>query len=604
MDNQLKPKVTARMGYERPRPASPFKPPATSLSPPPIRPKAKVNSSANIQTRKAPSVISPSPSVRTPTSTFPTRAPSPFKPTQTRNQNGSPAASAAKARIGARINGANSTSPLPEHRQRALTSATPGTSSYVRARTGSTSSHLLSSPSHTEMSSASSPARSALSLQIDETSSSGSTAPKSPANANVRVKSKITRAASPGVHSPPTLPSSVRTINSANHSPSSANSSPSGQGRFATTREASRPHSYQPPKSYQAFVPNDDLAVRYGANHNVAAKVDPATVPLPPQSPPVSTVSFSSRSSASRSSASYESQESGASQSSTAPTVHSHVNGYGQGHGRQGSRTSQPRASLDGLGIHSAPVTREPSSMDDGEYSDEFDSEPPHHMEGSEAEAERKLKAQAKSNRKIADLEITNRSLLAINSSLEATKHKQAKEIRDLRRKLRESRLILPPPAYRAVKSSLTHDDEQANEDEEEEEEDDEEDADLLEGKEDEPYRRVKVMVEGLLDSCRRALESKPEDFMEVPRSGAAKVLTEEEVRDWRGDNDTETRSTLDPDEVSFVRSRPLTPSRVAVPGSDDDLESEDEVEASLLDPDFDLPAPPPPITITPSASP
>ncbi|KAI0828873.1 hypothetical protein BC628DRAFT_1174581 [Trametes gibbosa] len=610
------------MGYDRPRPASPFKPPATSLSPPPIRPKAKVNSSATIQPRKAPSVLSPPPSARAPTSTFPARAPSPFKPTQTRHQNGSPAGSAAKARLGARVNGANSTSPLPEHRQRALTSATPGTSSYVRTRTGSTSSHLLSSPSHTELSSPSSPARSTLSLQVDETSSFVSTAPRSPATANVRVKAKITRAASPGVHSPPTLPSSVRNANrparvpsisnlslsppllpsSANHSPSSATSSPSGQARFATTREISRPQSYQPPKSYQAFVPNDDLAVRYGANYNVAAKVDPATVPLPPQSPPVSTVSFSSRSSASRSSASYESQESGASRSSTAPTLHSHINGRSQGHGRQGSKTSQPRASLDGLGIHGEPVTRESSFTGEAGYSDEFDSESPHHVEGSEAAEERKLKAQAKSNRKIADLEITNRSLLAINSSLEATKHKQAKEIRDLRRKLRESRLILPPPAYRAVKSSLTHDDEQ--DDEDEEEEGDGEDADLIEGKEDEPYRRVKVMVEGLLESCRRALESKPEDFMEVPRSGAAKVLTEEEVRNWRGDNDTETRSTLDPDEVSFMASRPLTPSRVAVPISDDGLESEDEVEASLLDSDIDVPACPPPITITPSASP
>jgi len=55
----------------------------------------------------------------------------------------------------------------------------------------------------------------------------------------------------------------------------------------------------------------------------------------------------------------------------------------------------------------------------------------------------------------MADLEITNRSLLAINASLEKTKARQAQEIRELRRKLRETRLMLPPLTYRAVKSSL-----------------------------------------------------------------------------------------------------------------------------------------------------
>jgi hypothetical protein len=57
----------------------------------------------------------------------------------------------------------------------------------------------------------------------------------------------------------------------------------------------------------------------------------------------------------------------------------------------------------------------------------------------------------AKSSRKIADLEITNKSLLAINAMLEADKHRLSKEIRDLRRRLREQRLSLPPQAYRAL---------------------------------------------------------------------------------------------------------------------------------------------------------
>lgn len=40
--------------------------------------------------------------------------------------------------------------------------------------------------------------------------------------------------------------------------------------------------------------------------------------------------------------------------------------------------------------------------------------------------------------RKIADLEITNKSLLAINSGLEVAKHRQGREIRELKRRLRE----------------------------------------------------------------------------------------------------------------------------------------------------------------------
>ena len=62
-----------------------------------------------------------------------------------------------------------------------------------------------------------------------------------------------------------------------------------------------------------------------------------------------------------------------------------------------------------------------------------------------------KAKSEAKSSRKIADLEITNKSLLAINAMLEADKHRLSKEIRYLRRRLREQRLSLPPQAYRAL---------------------------------------------------------------------------------------------------------------------------------------------------------
>lgn len=174
----------------------------------------------------------------------------------------------------------------------------------------------------------------------------------------------------------------------------------------------------------------------------------------------------------------------------------------------------------------------------------------------------------------MADLEISNKSLLAINISLEATKHRQAKEIRDLRRKLRESRLILPPRAYRAVKSSLGPEEMEDDEEVEEEDDDgvDEPDADTA----DKAYQRVKALLDDLMNSSRRALASTPQDF--GPLKSGAKVLTAEEVKNWR-DSSGSPSST-----------RPISPALVAVPDSSseessDSIDSEDEVEDMMFAP-------------------
>lgn len=210
---------------------------------------------------------------------------------------------------------------------------------------------------------------------------------------------------------------------------------------------------------------------------------------------------------------------------------------------------------------------------------------------------------------------------MAINASLEATKHKQAKEIRDLRRKLRESRLILPPPAFRAV--AAADDPEEEDEEEEEEEEgegeDEEENEALVSGRTDEAYRRVRSLIESLLDEGRRALEAKPEDLGGT-KSGGAKVLHEIEARTWRGE-DAETHSILSADDRSThldveqdlavpssrPRSRSVSPSRIPVPDDDVSGGSESEVEASLIvddSDDDDIPSSRriPPITVTPSS--
>lgn len=153
------------------------------------------------------------------------------------------------------------------------------------------------------------------------------------------------------------------------------------------------------------------------------------------------------------------------------------------------------------------------------------DSSHPHAENG-----EHKVKAEAKSNRKIADLEISNRSLLTINATLEASKSKQAKEIRELRRKLRETRLSLPPVEYRAAKSSWGPEEMARMEDEDTDEDSELEDA--TQGNGDEIYKRVRGMLEGMIKQGKDALEKKVEDFSSRT---STKVLTGEELNKWNG---------------------------------------------------------------------
>lgn len=139
-------------------------------------------------------------------------------------------------------------------------------------------------------------------------------------------------------------------------------------------------------------------------------------------------------------------------------------------------------------------------------------------------------------------MEITNSSLLAINASLEASKHKQAKEIRELRKKLRETRLVLPPRVYREMRDTHGSDsfyrDEQIDDDEDEEEvEEEAEDGDdeAQFGAEDATYMRVRALLDNLMESGRQALESKPEDFEpDMKGTKVTRVLHEVEARTWR----------------------------------------------------------------------
>lgn len=137
-------------------------------------------------------------------------------------------------------------------------------------------------------------------------------------------------------------------------------------------------------------------------------------------------------------------------------------------------------------------------------------------------------------------MEITNKSLLAINAALEANKHKQAKEIRELRRRLRETRLSLPPRVFKELKASTNFND---NDDA-----DDEDDGDSVAPETDNTdaiYNRVRDLIDGLLESGKKALESTPADFL--PGKSATRVLHEVEARPWRdGRMSLATESTND----------------------------------------------------------
>ncbi|KAF4611755.1 hypothetical protein D9613_004242 [Agrocybe pediades] len=315
---------------------------------------------------------------------------------------------------------------------------------------------------------------------------------------------------------------------------------------------------------------------------NGIAKVDPASIPLPPHSPPISSVSFSSRSSFSQSSAGNQPYAASSASSTTDSAVgtadpslqHNYhgqppkSNGGSAINGDEGSM----RDVLDNLLQYTSGLKSPTDDDDDGESGVGRDGE------------DHKVKAEAKSNRKIADLEITNRSLLVINASLEATKHRQAREIRELRRKLRESRLILPPRAFRAVKSSLEPD--ELGDDEEDVDGDDGEEEwfdadDGSEGTGDEIYKRIKLMLESMLKTGQAALDKKTEDFGGGAKA-PAKVLSPEEVKDWRGGADDQDEHGHDEHNASMDSSGFLLDSET---GTDADRNEDVLLSQQLLRP-------------------
>ncbi|CAO1621165.1 unnamed protein product [Jaminaea pallidilutea] len=192
--------------------------------------------------------------------------------------------------------------------------------------------------------------------------------------------------------------------------------------------------------------------------------------------------------------------------------------------------------------------------------------------------------AQLRVERKIADLEITNRSLLAINSGLEVSKHRQAREIRELKRSLRQGSGL----SEDVETASTTLSDRSSYFDEGDDAiaalEEDVDDADVSGGvamrkpKEDPgleaSHQRCKSMIEAMMQQARQALSSQParagslalnEGSADGRAGGGMKVLNVAEVQerelqedldgDESGAGDLSTVETSMPDQSGMSHS-------------------------------------------------
>ena len=145
--------------------------------------------------------------------------------------------------------------------------------------------------------------------------------------------------------------------------------------RFATTRNGppNNQHHYRP------FLPNDDQFINY-SRPTSAATADTTTVTLPPQSPPTSALSFSSHSSVS-----YNTETSAESLGNFS-ALGSRARPLPQAHRRRSSVLSAFDDHASGM----IPMVEVPSGQEmDGE------------TDGDSAGSAHKVKAEAKSNRKV-----------------------------------------------------------------------------------------------------------------------------------------------------------------------------------------------------------
>lgn len=304
------------------RPHSPLKtkPPSTMSIVPASRPKAKVSSSATVVIGRSSSSSSAENSIVKST----TRPPSPFKQSRGHARKLSSTRSAVDVHI------SRPKAPLAAHelsRQRSLTSTLDASFAGARRVDGSFHHTPPSSPSP-RLSPESGPASPAIRVKAKLSSvvkSSGFST--SPTLASSSHPSSPPFATTRPVESRPRAPSITDLSIFSSRPPLPAPSTaPLAIHPITTPTFAANPHRYAPriPSNsasarFHSFTPLNSRDLDNGIHVRVSAKVDPAAIPLPPQSPPASTLSFSSHSSK-------DTQGSSVS-GSTAPTPSSHLYG-------------------------------------------------------------------------------------------------------------------------------------------------------------------------------------------------------------------------------------------------------------------------------------
>lgn len=339
-------------------------------------------------------VLSPSASTTTPTPTpqrsKPTtirtpisRPGSPSKlPTKVRNETLSPTFKPRTVKSTTfRPQTPNSAPSTPELRNRSLTTTSASAVRYKDSRTRQGSVSLHHAVSFSSLQPSSVVSDSPRLFPFDKPTASDQE------NTTIRIRSKVSGLAKSVSSDYPSNGSSTRTPKTDSRTPSNTSPSSPPIPQFypiTTATPAANPHRFatvrtSPPTSHPPYLPflrlNNDQFIN-NAKIN-GAKVDPTSIPLPLHSPPTSALSFSSKSSVSQSSASYGG-DSAASSSST--------------HQELGSQ-QQLRATLDNL-VHYTSVNS-PDDNWSGDSGQDRDTD------GGEDTEERKVKAEAKSIRKV-----------------------------------------------------------------------------------------------------------------------------------------------------------------------------------------------------------
>lgn len=373
-----------------------------------FRPRAKVNSSAT--SRKAPSIVSMSrASPRTgPENGTTTITLTPAPVTRPRTGPLSPTSIQPRVRSAFSSNLRPSSPTATELRRRSLTTTTssPANSEVGRIadpRPKASLNHLSNAPSrpHSPTSSigppdfeASTSPPTRITSRVSVIKSNYDTLSPIPSPTPTPTPLATTRTASVRKRTPSTSsalssvaqPSTVPLPQPNTFYPISTASPVANPHRYAPTRPIVR--SLQPPYTQSQVQTRlrDDATPQSFNRPQPIAKVDPVSIPLPPQSPPVSILSYSSRSSALSHSSGSHAADSGSGESQSSSLTHDD---------RTNTTNPRLRATLDTL--------LQFTSIADGYTMDGMSGDSDRNIEEEHdtIHRERKVKAEAKSNRKV-----------------------------------------------------------------------------------------------------------------------------------------------------------------------------------------------------------